>query len=639
MIKRPFIGFAKAVDLRSRRKLGRLTLIACSAIFLANCAELKAPKVEPFYAVTVPPPRQDLRWTNGKTPKSLDPARAAAAPETDIARAAYEGLTDLDARSLRETPAVAEKWESTEDLRTWTFYLRKDARWSNGERVTANDFVRSWKRLKSLGDKTANSHLFQNIVGMGAKDGPTDEQTGEPKDFLPQQSESSPQPEIPSLDLDISPNSQLAAPATDDSPIPAPTIATTNSKTARETSKFGVEAIDDLTLKVSLELPDKDFPKLVSNPIFRPVYGNGANFEKTPLDPATVTNGAFRIIKIGDDGITLERSDTYWNRKSVGLERVRFVPANSAEAALSAYKKGDVDVVTNAAFAPLALKLLTPFEDFRRTPHSALNFYEFNTAKPPFDDRRVREALAISIDRAKLTDSDLEGTNQPAYTFFPLGEKRTEALTLDVVKAKQLLEKAGYAGGSGFPPIRLVINRNDTQQRVARSVARMWKQNLNIETTIVVKESSEIDSVKKSGDFDLLRRGVVLPTNDELVNLESVLGSAKKTAEPAARGTGPSGDGDILPDNQPAIPNKEEANGGPSAPTGEEPAVENNGIILTLTEEDAIFELTAIPLYFPTSYSLVKPYIRGFEMNGLDALSLKEVSIDNNWKPKSAQGE
>ncbi len=641
MMLRTLRNFVKAVGLPSGRSFSRSVIVVFSALLLASCSELERPRVEPFYAVTVPPPKQELRWSNGKTPKSLDPARAAAAPETDIVRAAYEGLTELDGKSLREIPGVAEKWESGDEMRTWIFHLRKDARWSNGERVTAGDFVRSWKRLSDLREKAANIHLFQNIIGMRLSDASNEKPSGEPNDFLhPSQPDTGSPTDIPHPEPGNLPKSQLAAPSATDTKKPTETSAEPRKeKIPAAPRNFGFEAVDDLTLKVSLELPDKDFPKLVSNPIFRPIYGDGSNFETSRLDPALVTNGAFRITKIDDDGITLERSDNYWDRKSVALERVRFVPANTAEAALDAYKKGDVDVVTNAAFEPLALKLLTPYEDFRRTTHSALNFYEFNTANEPFSDRRVREALAISIDRAKLTDGDLEGMNQPAYSFLPLGELRNETLAHDVEKAKQLLDRAGYQGGAGFPPIRLVINRNDTQQRVARSVARMWKQNLNLDTVIVVKETSEINEIRKSGEFDAIRRGVVLPTNDELVNLESVLGSAKKIIERPALETKTGDDTTILIEKPRPVLKDESAKGGPLAPPADESPIENRETVLTLTEEDAIFELKAIPLYFPASYSLVKPYIHGFEINGLDAPSLKEVSIDNNWQPKSDRGD
>ncbi len=634
MIKRTLKNLATLVNLRPRALTGLPIAVVLFSLAASGCNEIQRPAVEPFYAVTSPPPKQELRWSNGQMPKSLDPALAVSAPETDVIRAVYEGLTDLDSKSLREIPAVAERWESGDDLRTWTFYLRTDARWSNGERVTANDFVSSWKRLSELREKTANSYLFQNIVGMASKKPPAGHE--KPIDSLNQtKSDTESRGDVPNAERDIlpKPSQPLTDRANNLQATPTPIVIPKNPNT--DTPGFGVEAVDDLTLKVSLILPDKDFPKLVSNPIFRPVYGDGTNFEQTSLDPETVTNGAFRITRIADDGIILDQSDTYWNQKAVALERIRFLPAETAEAALDGYKKGDIDVVTNAAFEPLALKLLTPYEDFRRTTHSALNFYEFNTAEPPFDDRRVREALAVAIDREKLTEGDLEGSNEPAHSFFSLGVQKKEMLALNTVKAKDLLEKAGYADGTGFPMIRLVINRNDTQQRVARAVARMWKQNLNLDTDIIVKETSEIDEVKKSGDFDLLRRGIVLSTNDELVNITSVFGSAKKAGKNRSAKTKEGTAGDILPENQtPVLGTRDSA--GVSREALEESQFENNEIVLVLTEADAIFELYAIPLYFPVSYSLVKPYVRGFEINGLDAPSLKEVSIDNTWRAKTS---
>ena len=400
-------------------------LLAVFTLFTASCNELQKPAAEPFYAVTPPPPKQEFRWSNGKLPKSFDPARAAAAPETDLVRAVFEGLTEIDARTLKETPAAAEKWTSSGDLRVWTFQLRKDAKWSNGARVTAKDFVNSWKRLLSLGDKAANRDLFQNIVGMKSKK----VAPGELKDFL-QSTAGDAQPRIEPTGSKPSPPDQGSSPQA----AQPDTQLGIDSKDERSGAdgkppieKFGVEAVGDQTLKVTLEVPDKDFPKLVANPIFSPIHGDGSEFENAGLNPDIVTNGAFRIASVGADGITLERADYYWNRAAVSLERVRFVPLENAEAALEAYKKGELDAITNADFEPLALKLLTPYEDFRRTTHSALNFYEINSKKAPFNDRRVRQALAISIDRERLTEGELEGSTEPACLFCRSAKTSTPA--------------------------------------------------------------------------------------------------------------------------------------------------------------------------------------------------------------------
>lgn len=567
----------------------RTAALVLLVLIASSCSDIARPKVEPFYAVTEPPKKQELRWSNGPLPKSLDPARAAAAPEADIVRAIYEGLTELDSRTLAEKPAVAEEWTSSPDHRTWTFHLRKNARWSNGESVTAADFVRSWKRLASLGDRTENRFLFQNIVGM--QDAHPDDQ---PDDFL---ASPTPSPEanseaLPAAALQTAPNKPVAG------------------------SRFGAEAVDEHTLKVRLELPDADFPKLVANPIFRPVYGNGSGLNGPRLNAPAVTNGPFRVGAITEDGVLVERSANYWNVENVGLEAIRFVRSESPEKTLEAYRRGELDVVTNASFSPLALKLLAPYDDFRSTAHSALNFYEVNTEQPPFSDRRVREALAVAIDRAKITEGDLEGQMQPASTFYPFG-RRSEFLTYDAAKARDLLDRAGYPNARGFPPVRLVVNRNDTQQRVARAVARMWKQNLNLETEIIVRESEEIPSIREVGVFDLIRRGVVMPANDTTVALTSLLGSVRKA--PAA---GP----------PPASAVKASPTASPAVPADNTIPVEE-AFVEVISEEDALFELRIIPLYFPTSYALVKPYVRGFELNAFDAPTISEVSIDDSWRP------
>ncbi|MBX7053763.1 MAG: peptide ABC transporter substrate-binding protein [Pyrinomonadaceae bacterium] len=625
-------------NLRPTTIRSRLTVaifVIAAAMTAAGCGQLNRPKAETFYAQTKPPKQQEFRWSNGKAPKNLDPARAAAAPETDVVRGIYEGLTDLDAKSLKPIPGVAERWESSSDLKTWTFYLRRDARWSNGETVTANDFVRSWKRLAELREKAANNYLFGNIVGM-ARTPATVVNPGDPVDFLGN----------PVFD-NVSPLQQMSSnsnSAPETKPEFKTDAKTAISDAATETApriepvplRFGVEAVDEHTLKVELVSPDKDLPGLVANPVFRPIYGDGTAFDRTGAEKSLVTNGPFRIAESGNDGLVLERAEHYWNRKAVGLERVRFVPMETAEKALEAYRAGSVDAITNANFEPLALKLLAPYEDFRRTTHSALNYYEFNTRSTPFRDRRVREALTIAIDRERLAEGELEGSVEPANKFLAISDNGKFEVAYDVEDARGHLAAAGYPNGEGFPKVRLVINRNNLQQRIARFVARMWKQNLNIDTDIIVKEPAEIEAARVSGDYDLMRRGVVLPAADELASLAAIFRTDQAILlEPAADTTADAGKRTKDPSASPSP-------SGPSAMTEPQPAPTASPAPQPgqmLSEEAAIFELRAIPLYFPKSYAMVKPYVSGFEMNSLDAPSLKEVSIDNDWQPRPATGE
>jgi ABC-type oligopeptide transport system substrate-binding subunit len=619
------------------------------ASFLTACSELEKPKTEPFYAQTAPPQKKEFRWSNGKMPKSFDPALAAAPPETDIVRAVFEGLTDTNPKTLEAIPSVAEKWTASEDFKTWTFYLRKDAKWSNGERVTAEDFVSSWKRLAEMGDKVSHHKLLENFVGIEsfAKEIPTTIIKGTEVDILskPLVNPSLPILKSPVSNTNTAPKLEVKPSPIIEKPLAKPELSKPEKEKPKTPPqvKFGVEAVNDLTLKVTLKEADEDFPALVAHPMFRPIYGDGEDFESGKLNAAIITNGAFRISSIGQNIVTLDRSEHFWAKDKVELERVSFITKENAEKALEAYRNGEIDAITNIDFEPLALKLLTPYDDFQRKIHSALNFYEINRNKKPFDDQRVREALAISIDRERLTEDEMDGSTKPALSFLPFDEDGDEQFVQDKDRAKKLLAEAGFPDGEDFPVVRLVINRNDVQQRIAKAVVKMWKQTLNIDTVITVKEPAELEMVRQKGEFDVLRRGVVMPTADETASLSAIF--APPTPLPIEISIVNPTNEQIKPTTEKTIENsnteikKIEEQKPSESPTETNAPSEIIASQPILTEDEAIDEVAAIPLYFPTSYSLVKPYIQGFEINTLDAPSLKDVKIDNNWQPKKANGE
>lgn len=618
----------------SRRFLVHSSQLLLFSLLLAACNQIQPPKNEPFYAQKVtPPPAQEFRWSNGKLPKSFDPAFAAASPETDIVRAVYEGLTDVDPKNLQPVPAIAVKWTPSPDNKIWTFYLRRDAKWSNGEIVTAEDFVRSWKRLVELGDKIPQRDLLKNIVGMDTKNTVTIFSNRE-IDALSKSGTNENTLEEKNAARGTA-NANTNAPAATEKKLEKaqPKIAEPPRK-----ENFGVEAVDNFTLKVTLVQSDDDFPALVAHPIFRPVFADDENLGQEGLDAGVVTNGAFQIVSAGNEGIALERAKFYWNADQISLEKVRFVPMETAENALSAYRAGDIDAVTNADFQPLALKLLMPYDDFRQTTHSAINLYEFNLKNKPFDDRRVRQALAVSIDRERLTNDEMDGVTEPALGFSPLD--KNAKLPQDVHAAQKLLADAGFANGANFPAVRLLVNRNNVQQRIARAVARMWKKNLNIETELIVKEQADFDAALQNGEFDIVRRGVVLPTADETANMMALFpskpGSDAEILE-AEKSVAKVPSDKILTEKTAESPLTLPPAESPSATpniaqtiAAVSPATEN-----ILSEQQALEQLRAIPLYFPTSYSLVKPYVQGFDSNALDTPSLKNVTIDNNWQPSN----
>ncbi|HLL74953.1 MAG TPA: peptide ABC transporter substrate-binding protein [Pyrinomonadaceae bacterium] len=576
---------------------------------------------EMFYGRVVVPRAQEFRWSDGGLPRVFDPARAAAAPDTDAVRALFEGLTDYDPQTLQPVAAVAARWESSEDGRVWTFYLRPEARWSNGDPVTAEDFVRSWRRTLRLGEDAPHAKLLANLVG--------------PKE--PQKREEQPTPDPPAA----------GGESTQDANQAEPQRKPDNEARAKgkEVEELTVEAVDGQTLRVRLQRPDRNFPELVAHPVFRPVHatavaGEGVEGEvATPVARAVespeqiISNGAFRLRELNADAVVLEREGNYWNADRVALERVRFVGARDAESALAAYRAGEVDAVTNARVEPLGLKLLASYKDFRRATFGALTYYDFNATRPPFDDARVREALARSIDRRRLTEDTLEGAADPAESFLPArtgaetGEGEGSPLAYDPAAARRLLAEAGYPGGAGFPRVRLLVNRNEQHRRVAEAMASMWRSALGVETEVLLKDWAEYETLLRSGEYDVARRSLVMQTTDEETVMRSLFAAERFDFDARTEGAAaPAGSPAASPPTATAQPAEGQT---AAAPAAAPPPI--------LTEAQALREVPAVPLYFAASYSLVKPYVQGFDANVIDAPSLQRVRIDTNWQPPKSE--
>src|SRR5919106_233161 len=204
-----------------------------------------------YYGKIVPPKSQEFRWSNGGLPQTFDPAFAAAPPDTDAVRALFEGLTDYDPRTLAPVPAVATRWESSDEGRVWTFHLRDNARWSNGDKVTAEDFVRSWERTLKIGPLAPHTELLNNIEGA------------------------------------------------------------TPAETSTTPARFGARAIDEHTLRVTLQHADSSFPALVAHPVFRPVKVPDADQTNRLESHELISNGAFLLSATKTDKVELQRAKTY----------------------------------------------------------------------------------------------------------------------------------------------------------------------------------------------------------------------------------------------------------------------------------------------------------------------------------------
>jgi oligopeptide transport system substrate-binding protein len=636
----------KALDF----KKSAAVIVCLTAIVATGCAEIKelskpAPPAR-YYGEITPPALREFRWANGELPQTFDPAFAKTPAEMQAVRAVFDGLTELSIDVREEVvPAVAARWEATEDFRTWTFYLRPNAVWSNNKRIVAGDFVRSWQRLKKFGADSPHQQIISNIVGAQTI-----------SDSEKQNSDAEAKKQITQVEKQIEENKKQPEKTESRG---EKQIQNPKSKIQNPTRWFGAEALTDGILRVYLIEPDKDFPRLAAHTALRPVFDDGDEFDQPETADKIITSGAFRIVNFDrTSGVTFERSRNYWNAANVKPERVRFVPTANADAALALYRAGQIDAVTSAHFEPTALKLLASYKDFRQTTFNAVTFYEFNAASTVFADKKVREALAIALDRERLVIDALDGAATPANDYLP---QQTNAARFkkNIDRARALLAAAGYADGKNFPKIRLLINRNDVSNRFAKAVAAQWKKNLGIETEISQSSVNDLDNAEFTKDFDLIRRVTVLPTTDETANLRAMFNRGK-TADNSETKTFAAPQTESTPNNLPfalSTPSVEDepppplpAKPSPSeakttakrkqTPSAASPDAAANSVSSPpntpppiLTETQRVWaEIPAIPLYFPLSYVLVKPYVAGFEPNLLDAPALANVEIKTDWQ-------
>ena len=670
------------------RRVSSKSFVLLACLICASC--FSGEKGETFYGRVPERLKPELRWSDGELPRVFDPAFAAAAPDTDAVRALFEGLTELDPNTLAATPAVAERWQSSEGDRVWIFKLRSNARWSNGDQVTAHDFARAWRRATNPGAQVPHKALFANIQGALPQppepsedtedaDMPPHAETGKADmteaavitpDPAPAAAQAQPDTNA-SRHAPPKPTDTIADGSTDDDAAPtgvdsADRTATTSAKQPQlpfdsKQPDFGVEAIAPDLLQVRLIEPDPDFPSLVAHTVFRPLHrvdlSRAAN--ATSESNAPITNGAFNLLSRSDSEVVFGRAATYWNVAAVQLETVRFIFTPDTETKLAMYRAGDLDVVGNAAFEPLAIKLLAPHEDFRRTTFGALNYYVFNSAIAEFTDRRVREAFALAVDRERLVRDTLGGAGEPAYTFLPEtaikpAEDQTARakptnekplpLKLDRRRARQLLAEAGFPGGRGFPTVRLLVNRNETHKTIANAVAAMWRDALGVTIEVVIKDRGDFERALASGDYTIARRGHVMQTPIERHTIAALfhhpLADSSGTANIATRpgsADAPAGD-----------PEPEAASTSTSATEQPENAlaIEESSVLVTpqpdlrfrvLSHVQALRELPGIPLYFASANTLVKPYVLNFDGNVFDAPSLKHVRIDTRWTPPGSE--
>ncbi|AFJ47077.1 peptide ABC transporter substrate-binding protein [Shimwellia blattae] len=399
-------------------------------------------------------------------PASLDPAKAVGLPEIEVIRDLFEGLVSQDEKG-NIIPAVATRWKSN-DNRIWTFTLRDNARWSNGQPVTAQDFVYAWQRLVDP-QTTSPFASFAALAGIA--------------------------------------NAQ----------------AIIDGKSAPQT--LGVTATDAHTLQVKLDKPVPFFPALTANFSLFPV--NKSNLEKFGNDwtrPGNlVGNGAFVLqSRVVNEKIVLQPNKQYWDHGNTVLTKVTFVPINQESAATKRYLAGDLDI-TESFPKNLYQKLKKEIPDQVFTPPQlGTYYYAFNTRKGPTADPRVRLALSLTIDRQIIADKVLGTGEKPAWHFTPevtagftpqasLFEGMSQAERN--AQAKTLLAAAGYGPAKPLK-LTLLYNTSENHQKIAIAVSSMWRQNLGVNVKLQNQEWKTYIDSRNTGNFDVVRASWVGDYNE-----------------------------------------------------------------------------------------------------------------------------
>ncbi|WJV64745.1 peptide ABC transporter substrate-binding protein [Pectobacteriaceae bacterium CE70] len=399
-------------------------------------------------------------------PASLDPIKAVGLPEAQVIRDLYEGLVNQDAYG-NLIPGVALRWQ-TNDNRTFIFTLRDNARWSNGDPVTAKDFVYSWRRLVT--PKNASPFgWFARLAGI--------------------------------LNADEILAGKLPA------------------------EKLGVIAMDDHTLKVQLNKPVPYFVSLVANFSLYPVHQ--ATLEKYGNDwtkPGNlVGNGAFKLQdRVVNEKLVLVPNDDYWDHAHTCLTKVTFVPINSESSATKRYLAGDIDI-TESFPKNMYRKLMKELPGQVFTPDQlGTYYYAFNTQRAPTNDPRVRKALSYAIDRQVIAEKVLGTGEKPAYHFTPdvtagfkpapveLQQYSQEELD---AQAKALMAIAGYGPGKPLK-LSLLYNTQEVHKKIAIAIASMWKKKLGVSVRLVNQEWQTYIDSRNTGNFDVVRASWVGDYNE-----------------------------------------------------------------------------------------------------------------------------
>lgn len=403
-----------------------------------------------------------LHFSIGSEPTDLDPQIVTGIGEAKVIHALFEPLVSFDPETLKPVPALAERWDLSPDGLVYTFHLRASAVWTNGDPVTAQDCLDSWRRMLTPTLAADYAYLFYIIRGA--------------EDF--------------------------------------------NKGRTADFSTVGVAAPDARTFVVSLTQPAPYFLQILLNSPWRPVHVRSiaafgdAYSRGTPWTRPghIVTSGPFMLKEWSPhQRLVADKSPTYWDRANVKLNAVVFYPTDSVDAEERAFRAGQLHITYSLPLSKVAGYRRDRSPLLRVDPYLDTYFFRFNTRRAPLDDARLRRALSLAIDRQLIADKVLQGGQRPAPSLVPtempdyppLVRAATDLAT-DLATARRLLAEAGHPGGQGLPPIEILYNNSEIIRLVAEAIQEMWRRDLGLDIRLANQEYKVVFANRRTGNYQIL---------------------------------------------------------------------------------------------------------------------------------------
>ncbi len=419
--------------------------------------------------------RADLVILNGAEPESIDPAVITGQLEGRICYALFDGLLHFD-RFGKPQPAVAERWDISNDGKIYTFHLRSNAKWSNGDPVTATDFLRSWKRVLLPETACEYAYLIYHVKNAKAF----------------------------------------------------------NEGTLNDFDKVGIKTVDAATFRVELDAPVPYFLDLCAFATLLPVHV--PTIEKYGDDwikPGKLVNDGPFLLKEWrlNYRIRLEKNSRYWDAEHVALNTVDALPIENSITAYNFYASHVADLILDKGLTPSSLiPELKVRPDFHAAPFLGTYFIRFNVTRKPFNDVRVRQAFAMVIDRNRIVEKITQAGEPPAYSFTPAGTaggyQPPKMFARNVQKARELMAEAGYPGGKGFPAVVYLYDNKRLNEDIAVEIQNMLADSLGVHVDLQKQEWKVYLNSLSALDYDFARSSWVGDYNDPNTFLDCFVGGS-----------------------------------------------------------------------------------------------------------------